>query len=109
MHFRKNKPDLLSALNDIPEEGAEDLFSLILKHYITTKDIQWFNAVLELPKRLGKKNLQSQIIAFIAQMLISTGISESDPTYIEQGLSVLNKITFRKYPVGFYYRMHPPN
>ena len=25
------------------------------------------------------------------------GISESDPMYIEQGLSVLNKITFRKY------------
>jgi hypothetical protein len=95
--FRKNKPDLLSVLHDIPEEGAEDLFSLILKHYITTRDIRWFNAVLELPKRLGKKSLQSQIIAFIAQTLISTGISESDPTYIEQGLSVLNKITFRKY------------
>jgi hypothetical protein len=30
-------------------------------------------------------------------MLISMGISESDPTYIEQGLAVLNKITFRKY------------
>jgi hypothetical protein len=95
--FLKNKPNILSTLHDIPEEGAEDLFSLIIKQYITTRDIQWFNALLELPKRLGKKSLQSQMIAFIAQMLISTGISESDPTYIEQGLSVLNKIPFRKY------------
>ena len=37
------------------------------------------------------------MIAFIARMLISTGISEADPTYIEQGLSALNKIPFRKY------------
>jgi hypothetical protein len=95
--FRKNKPELLSALHDIPEEGAEDLFSLILKHYITNREIRWFDALLELPKRLGKKSLQSQIIALIAQTLISTGISESDPGYIEQGLSVLNTITFRKY------------
>jgi hypothetical protein len=95
--FLKNKPNLLSTLHDIPEEGSEDLFSQIVKQYITTRDIQWFNALLDLPKRLGKKSLQSQMIAFIAQMLISTGISESDPMYIEQGLSALNKIPFRKY------------
>ncbi|MGD0535575.1 MAG: hypothetical protein ABR999_09100 [Methanoregula sp.] len=95
--FRKNTPELLSALHDIPQEGAEDLFSLVLRHYITTRDIRWFTALLDLPEKLGKKSLQSQMISLIAQMLISMGISESDPTYIEQGLAVLNKITFRKY------------
>ena len=29
--FLKNKPNLLSTLHDIPEEGAENLFSLNLK------------------------------------------------------------------------------
>ena len=36
--LRENKPELLLTLHDIPEEGAEDLFSLILRHYITTRD-----------------------------------------------------------------------
>ncbi|MFA6363311.1 hypothetical protein [Methanoregula sp.] len=94
---RKNTPELLSALHVIPQEGAEDLISLVLKQYITTRDRRWFTALLDLPEKLGKKSSQSQIIAVIAQMLITTGISLSDPTYIEQGLTVLNKITFRKY------------
>jgi hypothetical protein len=96
--LRENKPESLSAaLHDIPQEGAEDLFSLILRHYISGRDIRWFTALIALPEKLGKKRSQSQIIAYIAQTLISTGISESDPTCIEQGLEVLNKITFRKY------------
>jgi hypothetical protein len=95
--FRKNKPELLSAIHNIPQEDAEDLCSSILKHYITTREKKWFAGLLDLPEKVGKKSSQSKIIAFIAQTLISKGISESDPIYIEQGLAVLKKITFRKY------------
>jgi len=95
--FRNNMPELLYELHVIPQEGAEELLSLVLRRYITTKDIRWFTALVDLPEKLGKKSLQSQVISFIAQMLISTGVSLSDPTYIEQGLEVLDKITFRIY------------
>ncbi|MGA7797578.1 MAG: hypothetical protein WB986_03010 [Methanoregula sp.] len=95
--FRKNTPELLSAIRNIPQEGAEDLFSLVIEHYITKKDKKWFTALISLPEKLGKKSSQSKIISFIAQTLISKGISESDLENIEHGLEVLNKITFRKY------------
>lgn len=95
--FRQNKPALLSVLQDIPQEGAEDLVSRILMHYITTKDRQWLTALLKLPEKLGKKSSQSLVRSFIAETLIITGISELDPKYIGQGLAVLNTITFRKY------------
>ena len=76
--FRKNTPELLSAIRNIPQEGAEDLFSLVIEHYITKKDKKWFTALISLPEKLGKKSSQSKIISFIAQTLISKGISESD-------------------------------
>src|SRR5208337_1077730 len=95
--IRKNKPELLLAIHNIPQEGAEDFCSLILKQYITTREKKWFDGLLNLPEKLGKKSFQSKIISFIARKLISTGISESNPTYIEQGLAVLDKIPIRKY------------
>ncbi|HNX17257.1 MAG TPA: hypothetical protein PKM50_02895 [Methanoregula sp.] len=95
--FQKNNPELLSALHSIPQAGADDLISLVLKHYISTKDSRWFTALNTLPRKMGKKSEQSQMISSIAQTLISTGISQGEVAYIEQGLAVLNNITFRKY------------
>lgn len=95
--FQKNNPDLLSTLHVIPPADAEEIISLVLKHYISTRDARWYTALVGIPVKLGKKSLQSHMISVIARTLITEGISLSDPEYIEQGLAELNKITFRKY------------
>ncbi|HVP96681.1 hypothetical protein [Methanoregula sp.] len=95
--FQGNLPDTLQAIHKIPTEGADTLFSLILKKYIETGDKRWLNALFNLSEKLGKKSLQSKIVSRIVQELITYGISSSNPAYIECGLEVLDKITFRKY------------
>ena len=95
--FQDNSPDTLQAIRTIPHEGAETFFSRILTHYIETGDTRWLDIQFNLSEKLGKKSLQSRIIFHIVQELISYGISTSSPAYIECGLGVLDKITFRKY------------
>jgi len=95
--FQNNTPEIALSIETIPPESSEELFSLILKHYIKTGDEKWFDILFPISEKLGKKSLQSKIIAFIVKELISAGIAESKPEYIDRGISVLNKINFRKY------------
>lgn len=94
---QNNALEALLAIRTIPSEGADNLFSLILKQYIDTGNTQWLDTLFILAEKLGKKSLRSKIIASVVQDLISTGIADANPTFIELGLAALNKITFRKY------------
>jgi len=95
--IQNNMPEILLAIRTIPPEGADDFFLMVLKQYIKTGNKKWFDILFVLSEKLGKKSLQSKIVARVVQELISEGITESDPSYIERGLAILNKITFRKY------------
>src|SRR5208337_632458 len=95
--IQNNIPETLLAIRTIPPEGADDFFLMVLKQYIKMGNKKWFDILFVLSEKLGKKSLQSKIVARVVQELISEGITESDPSYIERGLAVLNKITFRKY------------
>lgn len=106
--IQEDKPEILAALHDIPQENADEILSSILKVYFATKNEQWFRALLELPEKMGKKSLQSQMFSHIAHILISTGISKSDPTHITQGIEVLNRITFKKYKSDAIITSTPP-
>ncbi|PKL58446.1 MAG: hypothetical protein CVV34_02265, partial [Methanomicrobiales archaeon HGW-Methanomicrobiales-5] len=46
---------------------------------------------------LGKKSYQSRVFALMARNLIEAGVSHSDPSFIKQGMRMLDRISFRKY------------
>ncbi|MDO9326625.1 MAG: hypothetical protein Q7T80_16870, partial [Methanoregula sp.] len=95
--IRTNNPTLLYALTDIPSNEIENLFSGILSQYIKTKDETWLKSLLFLSGILGKKSYQSRVFAFMARELIESGVSHSDTSFIEQGMIMLDRISFRKY------------
>ena len=95
--FKKNKPELLLALPDLPGNDIDDLFSQIIQQFITTKDEKWLKSVYVLSDRLSKKSHQSRVIAMIAQALISAGVHESNAEFIDHGIILLERISFQKY------------
>ena len=95
--FKKHKPELLLALPDLLASDIDDLFSQIIQQFITSKDEKWLKTVHVLSDRLSKKSHQSRIIAMMAQNLISAGVHESDAGFIDQGIILLERISFQKY------------
>jgi hypothetical protein len=95
--FKKNKPELLLALPDLPSNDIDDLFSQIVQQFITTKDEKWLKSVHVLSDRLSKKSHQSRVIAMMAQALISAGVHESNAGFIDHGIILLERISFQKY------------
>jgi tetratricopeptide (TPR) repeat protein len=95
--IKTNKPAILYAIPSIPSNEIKDLFSRILFQFISTKDDAWLKSILFLSDQLGKKSFQSRVFALMAQDLIEAGVSHSDPSFIEQGMIMLDKISFRKY------------
>jgi tetratricopeptide (TPR) repeat protein len=95
--FKKHKPELLLALPDLPANDIDDLFSQIIQQFITTKDEKWLKTVHVLSDRLSKKSHQSRVIAMMAQALISAGVDESNAGFIDQGIALLERISFQKY------------
>ena len=95
--IKTNNPALLYALTDIQSDEIEDLFSGILRQFIKTKDDAWLKSLLFLSDILGKKSYQSRVFALMARDLIEAGVTHSDPSFIEHGLMMLERISFRKY------------
>jgi tetratricopeptide (TPR) repeat protein len=95
--FKKNKPELLLALPDLPGNDIDDLFSQIVQQFIITKDEKWLKTVYVLSERLSKKSHQSRVIAMMAQALISAGVHESNAEFIDHGIKLLERISFQKY------------
>jgi tetratricopeptide (TPR) repeat protein len=95
--FKKNKPELLLALPDLPGNDIDDLFSQIIQQFIITKDEKWLKSVCVLSDRLSKKSHQSRVIAMMAQALISAGVHESNAGFIDHGIVLLERISFQKY------------
>jgi hypothetical protein len=95
--LKYNKPTLLLALQEIQSTESEALFSQIIKQYILSKDKRWLDAVFSLYEKIDKKSNQSRVFAMIARDLIDAGVSEAAPELIDQGLILLDRISFRKY------------
>ncbi len=95
--FKKNKPELLLALPDLPSSDIDDLFSQIVHQFIITKNEKWLKSVYVLSERLNKKSHQSRVIAMMAQALISAGVHESSAEFIDHGIILLERISFQKY------------
>ncbi len=95
--FKKNKPELLLALPDLPSSEIDDLFSQIVHQFIITKNEKWLKSVYVLSERLNKKSHQSRVIAMMAQALISAGVHESNAEFIDHGIILLERISFQKY------------
>jgi tetratricopeptide (TPR) repeat protein len=95
--FKKNRPELLRALPDLPSNDIDDLFAQIVHQFIITRDEKWLKSVYVLSERLSKKSHQSRVIAMMAQALISAGVQESNAEFIDQGIILLERIGFQKY------------
>ena len=95
--FKKNKPELLLALPDLPINDIDNLFSQIIQQFITTKDEKWLKSVYLLSEKLSKKSYQSRVIAMMAQALISAGVHEANAGFIDYGINLLERISFQKY------------
>jgi hypothetical protein len=95
--LKNNKPELLMALREIQENENDDLFSRIIKQYIVTKDSSWLNKIFSLSEKIAKKSNQSRIFAMIARDLIDAGVSNANQDFIDQGMIILDRISFRKY------------
>jgi hypothetical protein len=95
--IKTNNPSFLYALFDIPSNEIEDVFSIILREFIKTKDQAWLKSLLFLSDILGKKSYKSRVFAMMARDLIEAGVSHSDPSFIEQGMMMHDRIIFRKY------------
>ena len=94
--IQNNIPETLLAIRTIPPEGVDDFFLMVLKQYIKTGNKKWFDILFVLSEKLEKK-VCNQRSSLASCRNSSRRITESDPSYIERGLAVLNKITFRKY------------
>jgi hypothetical protein len=95
--FKHDRPGMLLALPDIQENEIDDLFPRIVRHYITTKRDDWLEIIYSLSEKLGKKSNQSRVFAMVARDLIDFGVSGKNPALIENGMLILNRISFRKY------------
>ena len=95
--FKNNKPEILLALTEIPNNDIDTLFSQIIQKYITTQDENWLKSVFTLSETLGKKSYQSRVFAMMAQTLIEAGVSKANAGFINSGLILLERISFRKY------------
>ena len=95
--IKNNKPELLLALGSIQDGDNDELFSRIVKQYIATKDSEWLHKVFSLSEKIGKKSNQSRVFAMIARDLINAGVSDANQEFIDQGMVVLDQISFRKY------------
>ena len=95
--FNENKPELLLALPDLDNNDIDELFSQIIQQFITTKDERWLKCVHVLSEKLSKKSYQSRVIAMMAQALIGAGVSESNAKFIDNGIKLLEQISFQKY------------
>jgi len=95
--IRENRPSLPAALQEIERSDNEELFSRIIRQYILTKDRHWLEAVFLLSDKISKKSNQSRVFAMLARDLIDAGVSDAAPDLIDQGLLLLDRISFRKY------------
>lgn len=95
--LKSNKPAILQALQELQNGEIDDSCPRIIRQYITTKDNLWLETLFSLSENIEKKSSQSRIFAKIAKDLIEAGVTESDPTLIQQGLRILERISFRKY------------
>ncbi|MDD1689488.1 MAG: hypothetical protein LUQ66_02400 [Methanoregula sp.] len=95
--LKSNNPSLLLALQEIQSNETDELFSRIIQQYITTKDNRWLESVFSLSEKIDKKSSQSRVFASIARDLIDAGVSGAAPDLIDQGMIILDRISFRKY------------
>lgn len=95
--LKNNNPHLLSAIQDIQGGEIEALFSQIVRQYIQTRDEEWLNSFLILSDKLEKKSNQSRVFAMIARDLIEAGVTDVDSSLISTGMTMLGRISFRKY------------
>ena len=95
--LKNNKPSILAALPEIEGNEIDDLFSKILQQYIHTDDELWLNTITSLSEKLNKKSYQSRIFAMISRDLIDAGVTTANPKFIDQGVKMLDQISFRKY------------
>jgi hypothetical protein len=95
--LKNDRPEILLALPDIQGNEIDDLFSRIVRQYITSKRDAWYTIIYTLSEKLGKKSNQSRVFAMVARDLIDAGVTEKDPDFIENGMAILGHISFRKY------------
>jgi hypothetical protein len=95
--IKNNKPELLFALPDLPGFDIDDLFLRIIQQYISSRDEKWLKTAFTLSEKLGKKSYQSRIFAMMAHTLINAGVSEANAGFIDTGMIMLERISFRKY------------
>jgi hypothetical protein len=95
--LKNDRPHILLALPDIHGNEIDDLFSQIVRQYITTKRDDWLAIIYSLSEKLGKKSNQSRVFASVARDLIDAGVSEKNPGLIDNGMEILGHISFRKY------------
>lgn len=95
--LESNRPSILLALQELQNSEIDEACPHIIRKYITTKNDQWLKTLFSLSENIEKKSSQSKVFATIARDLIEAGVTESDPTLIQQGLHILELISFRKY------------
>ncbi len=95
--LKNDRPNILLALPDIQGNEVDDLFARIGRQYIATRQDNWLGILYSLSEKLGKKSTQSRVFAMAARDLIDAGVSEKDPTLIQNGMDILSRISFRKY------------
>jgi len=95
--LNNDRPGILLALPDIQDDESNDLFPRLVRQYIATARDDWLKIIYSLLEKTGKKSSQSQIFAMVARDLIDAGVSGRNPALIENGMEMLDHISFRKY------------
>jgi hypothetical protein len=95
--LKNDRPGILLALPDLQGNETGDLFSQIVRQYIATDREAWLEILYALSEKIGKKSNQSRVYAMVARDLIDAGVSEKNPLLIENGMAILDRISFRKY------------
>ncbi|MGB9177346.1 MAG: hypothetical protein WCB46_11530 [Methanoregula sp.] len=95
--LKNNRPKILLVLPEIHENEIDVLFSRIVRQYIATMRDDWLAIIYSLSEKLGKKSTQSRVFAMVARDLVDAGVSDKNPALIENGMVILNRISFRKY------------
>jgi len=105
--IEKNNPGILSAITGISNDTNVELFLPLIQHYIKTQEPSWVRAILKIAQLEGKKSDESHILVILSQMLIETGIEQSNPVLIAKGIETLDLICFRKHRSGLLIEIIP--
>ncbi|MEN6341813.1 MAG: hypothetical protein ABFC89_04560 [Methanospirillum sp.] len=105
--LEKGEPAYLDYLQELAKEEVDALIVRLTAHYLAHEDERWIDAILRIAGQLDRKSHQSRVLSQVSRTLVDTGVRERRQVLIERGMSILSRISFRKYRSALLIELVP--